>query len=795
MAQNPIFGFFAYPSKPELLGETIRNGAAKINAAKVVQIKTWETCRVGGKIVINEICREIDRAAFFCADLTGLNHNVMFELGYAIARNKRIWIVLDCSDVATMADFQKLRILTTVGYSSYCNSDDIRASFLREHPWTDLEATVFDQCIKANLQGAVDQNVFYLKSRHMSEASTVVSREVAKATEEMHCAQIVDDPRETAVQPLSWYAEQVYKARCVVAHLINPTREGASLHNTKYAFVAGLAHGLEKPVLMLAQGDFAIPLDYRELLKQYHTASEAERYLHSWFLPLLESVKGTIAERGSYLAHVQLAQQLVELKVGEPLAENEEERLVRDYFVETTTYLEALEGRQTIFVGRKGSGKTANFLKLAATLSADRRNLVCVIKPVSYEMHGIVELLQRYRTMNLKGYVIESIWKFLIYSEIALTVEEAINSRPSSQVYGHEKDLIAVLDRNDEMLRQAFAVRLERCIKALLEASQNVDSTKIEEHRVAVSETLHSGILRTLREVIVKALPEKQRVAIAIDNLDNAWDKQSDLTNLSEFLLGLLGASNRVANDFRAVGPDRRSLNMSLAVFIRSDIFFRLMELAQEPDKIAHSKLNWNDNEMLLRVIDERFASSSQTDPAEVWHKYFCASVRGTPVKEYFLGRILKRPRDLLIFVKNSITVAVNRRHSFVDENDIMEAEKQYSQFAVDSILVENGITVRQLESVIFEFAGKGPIVTQEEIGALLKQAGVEREKHEDVTRHLCRLTFLGEEVRNDDFRFADDEVEEHRNAALARQLRVSAGGVARYRINPAFWAFLEVPL
>src|SRR5580700_1844758 len=90
---QPILGFFAYPSNVAV-AEVIRNGTSKINDTGLVQLKTWESCKVGGKIVIGEICKEIDRANLFCADMTGLNHNVMFELGFAIARNKRIWLTI-----------------------------------------------------------------------------------------------------------------------------------------------------------------------------------------------------------------------------------------------------------------------------------------------------------------------------------------------------------------------------------------------------------------------------------------------------------------------------------------------------------------------------------------------------------------------------------------------------------------------------------------------------------------------------------------------------------------------------
>jgi hypothetical protein len=80
--------FFAYPSQSYLQSEAIRSAAADINKTQFVKIRTWEDMSVTGKNIMQEICTEISRAQIFCGDITGLNPNVMFELGYAIARDK-----------------------------------------------------------------------------------------------------------------------------------------------------------------------------------------------------------------------------------------------------------------------------------------------------------------------------------------------------------------------------------------------------------------------------------------------------------------------------------------------------------------------------------------------------------------------------------------------------------------------------------------------------------------------------------------------------------------------------------
>jgi hypothetical protein len=791
--QTPISAFFAFPDKPNI-AEIVRNAVKTINDSGTVQVKTWEECRVGGKLIINEICKSINDASMFCADLTGLNHNVMFELGYAIARNKRIWIALDQSVVQTKTDFAALQILTTVGYSNYCNSLELASAFLKEEPWSDLHATVFDTTIRPCLGLDNDSQLFYLKTRHATEASNLVSKAFEQSAKSLKLQRIVDDPRETSVQSITWYAEHSYQSRAVAVHLTASNREGAHLHNAKYSFVAGLAHGLDKPVLMLSQtNDSLPPLDYRDILKTYVTAAEAEAHFPHWIKPIADRVKSDHGAKQDYLNQFKLAQQLAELRVGEPIAENESEDLINHYFVETTVYKEALEGQSAIFVGRKGAGKSASFLKLTSELEADKRNLVCVIKPLAYEIQGIVELMNRYQGLNLKSFAIEAIWKFLLYSEIAKTTEAAILRRPSGQVLDCEKDLIALLNRESGMLRLDFAVRLERCISELIARSKEDSIGTIESGRGTISATLHSGLIKQLRMAIVAALGNKRRVAILVDNLDKAWDKQSDIESLSEFLLGLLSASSRVGGDFREVGLGKDSANVSLAVFIRADIFYRVIQLAREPDKIRYSRLHWNDEEVLVRVIEERFTSSVGISAAEVWKKFFCEIISGLPPRQYFLSRIMKRPRDLLFFVKAAISIAVNRKHSIVTDKDIHAAEKQYSQFALDSILVENGISIGKLEEIIYEFVGQCSILEESQIVAILNRTDVPAEKHDNTIRHLCNLTFLGREVGAGDFRFADDIDESRKVAVLAERTARGNGGVKRYQIHCAFWSFLEV--
>jgi hypothetical protein len=783
-------GFFAYPSLPVSAGEAIRAALERLNYEQIVTVQSWEALRIGGKVIIAEILKNINNCAFLCADLTGLNPNVLFELGYGIAIGKPVWIVLDTTYAEYRKAFEQLRMLTTVGYRPYTNSSDIVGQLYQDQPYAEPDS-LLERVITPELHPSARAEILYLKDRHATETSVRVTRRLDKSGLPL----VIDDPNESSVQSLSWYASKIYSSMGVVCHLTHPNRDGASLHNARYAFVAGMTVGLGKPLLMLAdRTDLLAPLDYRDLLKQHSTATEAIAQLEQWLHPIQEQWTESRKAQQEYASTIKLATELSGLQLGEYVAENEEDRL-SEYFVDTSAYHEALRGSHTIFVGRKGSGKTSDLIQLAATLSADVRNIVCVIKPIAYELEGIVELLRRFRGLDTKGYAIESLWKFLLTTEVANATVTSIEHKLPSTWTSEERELVELLNRDGAVLREEFTVRMERSVNDLLQNESAVPARDAGLARTSISETLHAGPLSELRKALAKVLTRKSKVTVLVDNLDKAWDRRDDLSELSEFLLGLLNVADRVGAEFRSGDRNSPKVNLVLAIFLRSDIFFKVVQLAREPDKIPFFKLVWSDPQLLIRVIEERFVASHEggVQPQEMWDRYFCPQVRGVPTKSYFTSQILPRPRDIVYFVKASIALAVNRRHPIVQEDDIIDAERQYSQYAIESILVEDSNTRDQLEEILYEFAGGSSVRVLQEVEHAVRSVITDGREKDGVIDQLCMLSFLGIEVKADDFRFTDDPKEYRLNQVLARKLALASQAPMRFKVHPAFCAFLEI--
>jgi hypothetical protein len=124
MAQKIIF--FAYGDGYQDNKDAISRATRDYNKhQKNYNIKKWEDLRVSGKIICTEILEQIRNCSKFACDLTYLNHNVLFELGYAISQKRILKIFLNPSIEDAEKNYSDFKILKTIGYTKFINSKEI----------------------------------------------------------------------------------------------------------------------------------------------------------------------------------------------------------------------------------------------------------------------------------------------------------------------------------------------------------------------------------------------------------------------------------------------------------------------------------------------------------------------------------------------------------------------------------------------------------------------------------------------------------------------------------------------
>lgn len=783
MAEWPLF--VGYPSRPETQREIVANGAARLRTHSELEVVTWEDLRIGGKVIITEITKAIRAATVSLFDVTSLNENVMFEVGYTIGASRRLWLIRDTSDEHANQRWKQLGVLASVGYRPFVNSEEIYAHFWRDRPF-EYKQTLFEELVRPGLRQSAAPSVLLIQSAFNTDADRAVTRVVRNA-EERGYQSIVVDPTESSSQTLTWYGEHVFNASAVMVHLMAPRRTNAAIHNARCALVAGLAAGMGHPVLMLAEEDYSPPIDYRELLYVYRDSRSCAEHADTWLRN--RTPQTTLFGRGAAPdTPLKLAVDLQHIRLGEVVAEQEALAL-ENYFVPTASYAEVVAERDAVFVGRKGAGKTANLLRAAQELGRDPRNLVVVVLPIGYELEGLVRLLGGYRQRDNKGYVAESLWKFLIYSEIAQATLEETKRRTKVVPETPEWDFVEFMNENEGLLAGDFAARLETAIDSIEQAGE---PDTVGEIRFRVAEALHDSVLKELRLHLGRVLGKKERVAVLVDNLDKAWERGAEFEQLAFFIRGLLNSIQRISADFSRADHWRQRVVVTLGIFLRSDIYAEVAREVREPDKIPLTRLSWRSPEMLQRVVEERYLSSAPdgTQPSDFW-RYFDA-VGAVPAASYIASTILPRPRDMVYVCKEAVSAAVNKNHARVNEDDLRDAIRQYSRFAVDAMLVESAMDAR-MEAVVYEFVGAPPTMTEADVLSLMSKAGIPAGDRLGVLARLRSLSFLGLEYRDGEFDFSDDPKERQPLEVLADRLAAERASGRRYRVHPAFRSFLEI--
>jgi len=228
---------------------------------------------------------------------------------------------------------------------------------------------------------------------------------------------------------------------------------------------------------------------------------------------------------------------------------------------------------------------------------------------------------------------------------------------------------------------------------------------------------------------------------------------------------------------------------------LRSDIYDRIREFAREPDKIPITRIKWDSPDLLRRIVEDRYVAQqldAATPPEEFWERYFPPAVNNLAPDQYILSRIRPRPRDLIRIAKASVASAINARRGTVEARDIEVAEREYSQFAAESLVIESGVGLPGFESVLIEFAGANPRLDETEVLRTIERAGSPTGETEQYLDRLVGSGFLGYVINGGDARFVDEPTEVPLLDAMARRAR-EEGHSVEFEIHTAFRRYLQL--
>lgn len=728
--------FFAYESGHSESRDAI---AAAVGAFNRHQSRfhaiTWESLVISGSILNVSVLKAIDECAVFACDLTYLNHNVLFEFGYAIGQKKELLVLLNPEIEGAKEDYEQSRIMRNIGYHAYRNGNDV-LSALQQHRFE--QETSVAAIIDARLDQLDSIDLLLLESPVQTQASLDLRAYFGSVEGKV----IINDTIEVEYQTLSWYITSLVQARSVIIHLLGQETRNRDLRNAEYSFFAGVAAGLGKKIALIAPKPFRAPIDYSDILVQYESSHDCVAKVSGWYQRQRAATRR--AEQTAVHQEPQKVRRegLLNLGVGYETAEDEEADLL-DYFIEVETYKTAARRDTSIITGRKGSGKTAIFIKLKDDYaSVGGNSYTVVLRPESDELLEDVQLSKLYETVPSRQSFLTSVWRYVILSRLAEEVAGRLEALPgfSAGTDSVEARLVEFVRSHLSDLRGghfAFIARLYR----------DLDKEKGFGNQ-RVLEQLYSQYIgplqRALREYF--AAHSFSEIDVLADNLDKTWDAEHGLDLQADMILSLLSFNDRIAGELGNV-----SLKPHTVVFLRNDIFEYVLDRAREPDKLVAKRreVDWhNFPERLKELIEARFRHSLNRDKGasveDVWQDYFKLGIRSHPFDA--LAKILvPRPRDFIFFISKMFESAVNRDSTCLEPRDFEYALDAYSNYLYRNMIAETRARFPAIVEILKDVqkASQVGAVEYREFSRILAKHDLDDSQAGDLLRFLYEKDYV----------------------------------------------------
>ena len=135
----PPEGFVAYAANPSLIGETIEAAVLDLNRTNLSSFRTWRAAEVAGQFIGSRITQDIASRELFVGDVTVLNFNVTYEIGFAIGQRKRLLLIRHAA-FSESDQAKSLGVFDTIGHLSYENSTQLADLLTEAARSTPLEA-------------------------------------------------------------------------------------------------------------------------------------------------------------------------------------------------------------------------------------------------------------------------------------------------------------------------------------------------------------------------------------------------------------------------------------------------------------------------------------------------------------------------------------------------------------------------------------------------------------------------------------------------------------------------------
>jgi hypothetical protein len=363
---------------------------------------------------------------------------------------------------------------------------------------------------------------------------------------------------------------------------------------------------------------------------------------------------------------------LAEIDLGAADAESDER--LGEYFLSTGYVQEALSGKKSTFLGRKGAGKTALFKQLPELYREQGRDELITI-PMSPDQYAWGALKEYKEQGILPEQAHTNAWK--------LTLAITIASELTSRELAWSQNASTAVKTLGQFLRENYGGESVDLKNAATKLLTGLKSFNLSAFGFGVGFSATDGTERLLTPTVIDKLLElvgvcvrEVGVIVLLDRLDDSWDGSKESKTL---LIGLLRASKELNDRFRTSG-DR---GLQVISFLRTDIYPLLRFDDKDKHRAFEYSIAWSPDE-LAQMISRRLPGDLNVeeilDPQKMR--------QSTAPFAYVVQRTFLRPREVIQF----LTEAKERgdpESRFITKDNLKDAEPTYSRWKVDDLKQE----------------------------------------------------------------------------------------------------------
>ncbi len=764
--------FFAYSGTPRSIGDIIETTVKELNGTQQ-NVTSWKSLAIVGSFIRDKIKEQIDTCDCLIADITVLNLNVTFEIGYAIGIGKPVMVVKNQSIKNDKITIREVGIFDTIGYKEYQNSVELTQIIQKQNP---------SALSIHNDEPNYRSPVFLLETKIKSDYSDRITSRIKKAKLMYRSFDPNETPRLSAYDAI----KEVSQSFGVVVSFLNTEFEDSDIHNIRAAFIAGLATGMGREYSFLQYKANDVPIDFRDFVSPYNNVHDINTIIEEFaekVVEALQKVNNIKVTKGESL--------LQKLDIGASAAENEMKKL-SNYYLKTDAYLKSLSGENQLVVGRKGAGKTAIFLQIRDKERSPIKNIVLDLKPEGYKLIKFKDTIINFLEEGTFEHTIAAFWEYVLLLELCHKIVENHTRRPvyDSELYEPYDKLRIAYEMEGSDSEGDFSERLSFLIERFTNRFKSKYGTRenIRLNRSELTDLLYKNDIFEIRKALIGYLKFKDRIWLLFDNIDKGWASNGLSHGDLVIIRTLIDACRKIQRFFFG-----SNINVYPVIFLRNDVYEHLVKETSDRQKESKVILDWVDIDLLRELIRLRIESSlniSSDSFEEIWRTICTSHYAGEESFQFLVDRCLMRPRFLINLINHCKSYAVNLNHKKIEKEDIKKGLSAYSVDVLTDISYELRDISDNTDNILYNFISCNSELTNDQLKILISETVTEEKHLEEVKELLLWYGFLGIKINETENKYIYNF---NYNMLLMKGFINKLSFQSKFVINPAFWSALEI--